>query len=168
MACVCWTSSSATLLNKLRVDFYLMAAGAQGGGEAILALPPLAAAAMKAGQRVLVVAGDGGARKRISEALWSHRPTAFLAHGEAGGAGDALQPILIAPDMMAEAPNGARIVLLADGQWREVGEGFDRALLLFGEATRGAARSVWSMLGQREGVERHFHEFVEGRWVARG
>jgi DNA polymerase-3 subunit chi len=51
--------------------------------------------------------------------------------------------------------------VLADGQWREV-EGYDRALLLFGEATRGAARGVWSMLGQREGVERHFHEFVEG------
>jgi len=151
----------------LRVDFYLMAASGQGGGEAILALPPLAAAAMKAGQRMMVVAGDGAMRARVSEALWGYRPTAFLAHGEVGGPQDAAQPILIAPDMMTAA-NGARIVALADGQWREVGEGFDRALLLFGEATRGAARSVWSMLGKREGVERHFHEYVEGRWVARG
>ena len=146
----------------MRVDFYLRAQG-----EAILALPPLAAAAMKAGQRMMVVASDGGARQRISEALWSYRPTAFLAHGQAGGPQDAAQPILIAPDMMAPA-NGARIVALADGQWREVGEGFERALLLFGEPTRGAARSVWSMLGQRAGVERHFHEHIDGRWVARG
>jgi DNA polymerase-3 subunit chi len=146
----------------MRVDFYLMAQG-----EAILALPPLAAAAMKAGQRMMVVAGDGAMRARISEALWGYRPTAFLAHGAAGGTGEAAQPILIAPDM-APAANGARIVLLADGQWREVGEGYDRALLLFGEPTRGAARSVWSMLGQRAGVERHFHEYVDGRWVARG
>ncbi|MDE1915807.1 MAG: DNA polymerase III subunit chi [Sphingomonadales bacterium] len=146
----------------MRVDFYLMAQG-----EAMDALPPLAAAAMKAGQRMLVVAGDGGARGRISDALWGYRPTAFLAHGEAGGPQDEAQPILIAPDMMKPA-NGARIVLLADGEWREVEEGFDRALLLFGEATRAAARAVWSMLGQREGVERHFHEYVDGRWVARG
>ena len=145
----------------MRVDFYLRAQG-----EAILALPPLAAAAMKAGQRMMVVAGDGAMRARISEGLWDYRPTAFLAHGQAGGARDDAQPILIAPDVMP-APNGARIVLLADGQWREVG-GFDRALLLFGEPTRGAARSVWSMLGQRAGVERHFHEHIEGRWVARG
>jgi DNA polymerase-3 subunit chi len=95
------------------------------------------------------------------------RPTSFLAHGEAGGEHDASQPILIAPDVTDPA-NGARIALLADGQWREMGDGFDRALLLFGEATRGAARAVWTMLGQREGVERHFHEYVDGRWVARG
>ncbi|WP_343613465.1 DNA polymerase III subunit chi [Novosphingobium sp.] len=147
---------------SLRVDFYLV-----GQGDALVALPPLAAAAMKAGQRMLVVAGDGGQRQRISQALWGWRPTSFLAHGEAGGEHDASQPILIAPDLTDPA-NGARIALLADGQWREMGEGFDRALLLFGEATRGAARAVWTMLGQREGVERHFHEYVEGRWVARG
>jgi DNA polymerase-3 subunit chi len=52
---------------------------------------------------------------------------------------------------VTDPANGARIALLADGQWREMGEGFDRALLLFGEATRGAARAVWTMLGQREG-----------------
>jgi hypothetical protein len=39
----------------LRVDFYLV-----GQGDALVALPPLAAAAMKAGQRMLVVAGMAG------------------------------------------------------------------------------------------------------------
>jgi hypothetical protein len=57
MACACSTVSCATPPkgNALRVDFYLV-----GQGDALVALPPLAAAAMKAGQRMLVVAGMAG------------------------------------------------------------------------------------------------------------
>ena len=47
-------------------------------------------------------------------------------------------------------------------------EGMHEAAALVVGATLAAARSVWSMLGKRDGVERHFHEYVDGRWVARG
>ena len=141
----------------MRVDFYLLS---QGDAEA--ALPALAQAVLKAGQRLVIVSTEGQQRQRIDEALWTQRPASFLAHGMAGGPHDERQPILIAPELTLA--NGASNVAYADGQWREP-DGFDRALLVFDEASVAGARQCWRMLGSREGVERRFWKQVEGRWV---
>ena len=141
----------------MRVDFYLLS---QAPPEA--ALPALAARALAAGQRMLVVSADADQRARASQALWSRGKVHFLANGQAGGAHDPAQPILISEDMAA--PNGAKVVAVLDGQWREA-EGFARALLLYDAATISAARATWRLLGQREGVERHFWRQVDGGWA---
>ena len=146
----------------MRVDFYLL-----DGLPPEAAVAELAARALGAGQRVLVVADGADLHQRLSGALWQGqsgqgRAGQFLAHGAAGGAHDARQPILLA-DAVTPA-NGARLVMLADGRWREEAATFDRAFLLFDAATRDDARALWREMGTRDGVERHFWKQEAGRW----
>lgn len=140
----------------MRVDFYQLS---RDPAEAVV--PGIAARALEQGERVLVVADDPGLRGRIGTALWAHRPETFLAHGDAGGAHDARQPILLA-DAVTPA-NGARYAVLADGRWRET-TGMARLFLLFGAAELDAARQTWRMLGTRDGVERRFWKQDGGKW----
>lgn len=126
-------------------------------------LPLIARAAKKAGQRMLVVAGDAELRTRLDKALWDYAPQDFLAHGEAGEPHAERQPILLSA--ACEAPNGAKLVAFADGQWREEAEGFDRAFLFFDDAGRDAARATWRQFDDRDDVEREFHELEDGKWV---
>ena len=141
----------------MRVDFYQLS---RDPAEAVV--PLLAANTLKAGERMLVVSGDEAQRAAVSQALWSHAPESFLAHGEAGGAHDARQPVLLA-DAVA-APNGAKFVALADGLWREGLDAFDRVFLLFGPAEIEGARGCWRMLGEREDVDRRFWVQDGGKW----
>jgi DNA polymerase III subunit chi len=141
----------------MRVDFYQLS---RDPAEAVV--PLLAQNTLKAGERLLVVSADDAQITRVSEALWK-RADSFLAHGVAGGPDDARQPILLSqqPDPL----NGARYLALADGNWREAADGFERVFLLFGEATIEAARATWRSLDEREGVERHFWRQEDGKWV---
>lgn len=141
----------------MRADFYQLSRE-----PAPVALAQLAAKALAGGQRMLVVAGDPEQAAALSAALWA--APGFLANGVAGEAGDAAQPILISPDA-ADAPNGARLVALTDGEWRDEALAYDRALLLFDEATIARARAAWRKLGEREDVERRYWKRVDGRWV---
>ena len=142
----------------MRVDFYQLS---RDTAEA--ALPLIARATLKAGERLLVVSGDEGQRTRIGEALWERLPESFLAHGKAGGLHDARQPILLSD--RPEPANGAHYMALADGVWREGEAPFDRTFLLFSEATLQSARDCWRMLGNRENVERRFWKQQDGKWV---
>ncbi len=128
-------------------------------------LPLIARAATNGGQRLLVVAGDAGLRDTLDQALWQAFPAEFLAHGQAGGAHDARQPILLSED--CKAANGARLLALADGQWRDEAEGFERVFLFFDDEGRAAARSTWKQFDNRDDVEREFHELENGKWVKR-
>ncbi len=142
----------------MRVDFYQLS---RDSAEA--ALPLIARAALKAGERLLVVSGDDSQLARIGQALWEMLPDSFLAHGMAGGKHDTLQPILLAGQ--PEAGNGARFMAIADGVWREVETPFARTFYLFDDATLQPARACWRMLGEREGVERRFWKQEGGKWV---
>ncbi len=141
----------------MRVDFYQLSRD-----SAETALPLIARASLGAGERLLVVSADNGQRTRIGEALWTRLPDGFLAHGHAGGAHDARQPILIAEDIVPA--NGARFLALADGQWREA-EGFARVFLMFDDVTLPGARACWRLLGERDGIERRFWKQEGGKWV---
>ena len=141
----------------MRVDFYQLS---QSPVEE--ALPALAARMMEAGARALVVSADIGQLARISDALWASGDQ-FLAHGPAGGPHDARQPILLAENL--EATNGARFLALADGQWREGAEAFERVFLLFGVATIDDARATWRSLDGREGLERNYwRQVTRTKW----
>ncbi|HEX2794724.1 MAG TPA: DNA polymerase III subunit chi [Croceicoccus sp.] len=141
----------------MRVDFYHLSRD-----PAPVALAQIAAKAIGQGRRMLVVSSDEAQRAALADALWE--APGFLANGMAGDVGEAVQPLLIA-DSAATPANGALIVTLADGLWRDEALGFERALLLFDEATIDDARGAWRMLGEREDVERHYWKLVDGRWV---
>jgi DNA polymerase III subunit chi len=112
---------------------------------------------------MVVVAGDDALLDRLDSALWEQFPEDFLAHGRADAAHAERQPVLLSRE--CAAANGATLVALADGRWREDAERFDRALLFFDEAGRAAARETWRLFDQREDVTREFHELEGGKWV---
>ena len=141
----------------MRVDFYQLS---QTPVEA--ALPALAAKMREAGAKVLVVSADDAQLARISAALWAPKGT-FLAHGAAGGADDARQPILLAGTL--DAPNEARFLALADGLWREGAEAFERVFLLFDDAVIEAARATWRALDGQADLERKYRRQEGTRWV---
>lgn len=142
----------------MRVDFYQLSRDSAEG-----ALPLIARATLKAGERLLVVSGDEDQLGRMSEALWSRLPDTFLANGRAGEAHEARQPILLSGE--PRAGNGARYMAIADGLWREGDPAFERTFYLFDDATLQAARACWRMLGQRDGFDRRFWKQQGGKWV---
>ena len=140
----------------MRVDFYQLS---RDPAEA--ALPLIARAAMKAGERMLVVSGDEAQLARIGDSLWTRLPESFLAHGMAGDKHADRQPILLSTTV--DPVNRAQFLAIADGQWRD-GE-FARTFFLFDETTVQAARDCWRTLGSRDGIERRFWKQDGGKWV---
>jgi DNA polymerase-3 subunit chi len=141
----------------MQVDFYQL-----GSTPLEQVIASIAQKLLGEGKRLLVVAEDQGLLGRLDRMLWDQGPTSFLPHALAGGSEDARQPILLASQ--TDAPNLARNILIADGQWREAALTFDRAFYLFDAATLGGARLAWKLLAGREGVERRYWAQVEGRW----
>ncbi|MBA3511311.1 DNA polymerase III subunit chi [Sphingomonas sp.] len=117
--------------------------------------------------RLLIVAEDQTLLARLDRMLWDQEPASFLPHALAGGADDARQPILLSTS--PDAPNLARNMLIADGQWREAALSYDRAFYLFDQDALQGARLAWKLLAGREGVERHFWaQDDRSRWVEKG
>ena len=142
----------------MRADFYLLS---RDPVEA--ALPRIARSVKGAGERLLVVSDDAGQLAALDKALWEQFPEDFLAHGMAGEAHAARQPLLLGQAYTEE--NEARFVAFADGVWRDEGFGFERALLFFDEAGRTGARETWRLFDERDDVTREFHELDGGKWV---
>ena len=145
----------------MQVDFYQL-------GEASVASVAAAIAGRLLAEdgRLLIVAAEEAALARLDRLLWDEEPTSFLAHGLVGGPDDARQPILLSTT--PDAPNLARNLLIADGEWREAALTFDRAFYLFDEATLTGARLAWKFLAGREGVERRYWARQDERWVQQG
>ena len=117
--------------------------------------------------RLLIVAEDETLLARLDRMLWDQGAASFLPHGLAGGADDARQPILLSTS--PDAPNLARNLLIADGQWREAALSYDRAFYLFDTDALEGARLAWKLLAGRERVDRHFWaQDEDGRWVEKG
>lgn len=142
----------------MRVDFYQLK---RDPVEA--ALPLIARASMKAGERLLVVSSDVRQLSLIGDALWQKLPETFLAHGLAEDPDAERQPILLSD--RTEALNGARYLVIADGQWRDADQPFERTFYFFDDAALQAARACWRDLGTREGVDRRFWKQEGGRWI---
>jgi len=142
----------------MQVDFYQLG---QTPLEQVVA--SLAEKLLAQDARLLVVAADETLLARLDRMLWDQGATSFLPHGIAGGADDARQPILLSTS--PDAPNLARNMLIADGEWREAALSYDRAFYLFDEAALEGARMAWKLLSGRDGVDRHFWaQDGRGRW----
>jgi DNA polymerase-3 subunit chi len=142
----------------MQVDFYQL-----GSSPLEQVIASIAQKLLGEGKRLLVVAEDQGLLGRLDRMLWDQGAASFLPHGLAGGSEDARQPILLGTQ--TDAPNLARNVLIADGQWREAALTFERAFYLFDAATLEGARIAWKLLAGREGVERRYWAQVDGRWT---
>lgn len=142
----------------MRVDFYQL-----GGVSLESVVAAIASRLLGEHQRLLVVAGDEGLLSRLDRQLWDQGEASFLPHALAGGSDDARQPVLLSS--ADDAPNLARNILIADGEWRESALGFERAFFLFDSNTVEAARQAWKLLAGRSGVERHYWANEAGKWV---
>ena len=142
----------------MRVDFYQLGAAQPDG-----VIAAIAGKLLGEGQRLLVVAADESLLARLDRQLWDQGAASFLPHGLAGGQDDTAQPILLSTG--TDAPNLARNMLIADGQWREAALAYDRAFYLFDEATLEGARLAWKLLSGREGIERNYWALEDGRWT---
>jgi DNA polymerase-3 subunit chi len=142
----------------MRVDFYQL-----GAAQPDNVIAAIAGRLLGDGQRLLVVASDEALLARLDRQLWDQGAASFLPHGLAGGADDAAQPILLSTG--SDAPNLARNLLIADGEWRESALAYDRAFYLFDEVTLEGARLAWKLLAGRDGVERNYWAQEDGKWV---
>ena len=140
----------------MQVDFYQLT---RDPAEKVL--PAIAQRILDNKGRLLIISDDAGQLDAISAALWTARPDSFLAHAKSGEGDDALQPILLSQD--TDAPNGAKFVALADGNWRADTQDFDRIFYLFPPEQTDNARSAWRTLG--DGVERRYWKQDGGKWV---
>ena len=145
----------------MQVDFYQL-----GGAPPEPVIASIAEKILAQDGRLLVVAEDEGALGKLDRLLWDQGSTSFLPHGLAGGAEDARQPILLSTG--PDAPNLARNILIADGNWRDAALTFDRAFYLFDDTTLEGARLAWKLLSGRDGVERRYWALESGKWVNKG
>jgi len=162
MACGCSIDMSRTCSRAepgaMKVDFYQL-----GGTPPEQVIASIADRIVRDDGRLLVVAAEEGALARLDRQLWDQAPASFLPHGLAGGADDARQPILLSTS--PDAPNLARNMLIADGEWRETALAYDRAFYLFDGDTLEGARLAWKLLAGREGIERRYWAQEGGKWV---
>ena len=142
----------------MRVDFYQL-----GGAQPDSVIASIAGKLLDDGQRLLVIAADEASLARLDRQLWDQGAASFLPHALAGGSDDTAQPILLSTG--TDAPNLARNVLIADGEWREAALAYDRAFYLFDEGTLEGARLAWKLLSGREGIERNYWALEDGRWT---
>ena len=145
----------------MQVDFYQL-----GGAPPEQVIAGIAEKLLAEGGRLLIVAEEEGLLARLDRMLWDQEPTGFLPHGIAGGVDDARQPVLLSTSL--DAPNLARNMLIADGQWREAALAYDRAFYLFDGDTLEGARLAWKLLAGRDGVERRYWAKEGGKWVKKG
>ena len=142
----------------MQVDFYQLA-----GNPPEQVIATLAEKVLENDGRLLIVAEDEAQLARLDRQLWDQGSNSFLPHGVAGGTDDARQPILLSTS--PDAPNQARNMLIADGQWREAALTYDRSFYLFDDDTLEGARLAWKLLSGRDGVERRYWAREGGKWV---
>jgi DNA polymerase III subunit chi len=141
----------------MQVDFYQLT---RDPAETVL--PAIAQRIVDTGDRLLVVSNDPAELDKISSALWNAKPESFLAHAKVGEGNDTVQPILLSGT--AGATNGATMIALADGEWRDETMAFDRAFYLFPPDKTENARAAWRALADKDGVERRYWKQDGGKW----
>jgi DNA polymerase-3 subunit chi len=142
----------------VQVDFYQLA-----GTPAEQVIASIAEKVLAGGGRLLIIAQDESQLARLDRMLWDDGADRFIPHGLAGGADDARQPVLLSTS--PDAPNQARKLLIADGEWRDSALAYDRSFYLFDAASLDAARLAWKLLAGRDGVERRYWAQANGRWT---
>ena len=127
------------------------------------ALPRILEKVRELDLRAVVVVGSETKVESLSQALWTYDPASFLAHGSAkdGHAGD--QPIWLTD--RDENPNGAAVVVLADGATIAAPEVFQRCIEIFDgrdEAATQAARERYKAMKAAGHALKYFRQSEKG------
>jgi len=118
------------------------------------------------GWRCVVVGRDAGHLAALDQALWNGKPVDFLAHGLAGGAQDADQPILLAESHAVQ--NNPACAMCIDGAdiSAEQVKTYERTCILFdGNDAHAlqAARGQWKALTDAGCAAQYWSE-ESGNW----
>ncbi|WP_343079302.1 DNA polymerase III subunit chi [Ostreiculturibacter nitratireducens] len=129
-------------------------------------LPMLLQKSLDAGWRVVVRGRDTARMSWLDEKLWLAPEEGFMPHGLAGGAHDALQPVLLT--CAREMPNRPACLISVDGAEvsADEGEGLERLCVLFDgndDASLSVARAQWKML-TGAGMKAQYWSEESGRW----
>jgi len=131
-------------------------------------LAPLAEKALERGWRVAVRGTDSDRLDHLDEALWLGPEERFLPHGQAGGAHDADQPILLTTNAAPKSANDAVCLFAVDGAPVDPAEvaALQRVCILF-DGSDGAAlqhaRGQWTAL-TGAGLGAQYWSEESGRW----
>ncbi len=128
-------------------------------------LAMLAGKSLGRGWKVAVRGTDLARMDWLDQKLWLGRDDAFLPHGLAGGAHDALQPVLLTTGSVA---NGADCLMSVDGAQVSAEEvsGMERVCILFDGHDPDAvhhARGQWKALTDAGCAAQYWSE-ESGRW----
>jgi DNA polymerase-3 subunit chi len=131
-------------------------------------LPVILERCHQRGERVLVLAGSTERVEALAALLWTYRPDSFLPHGTVRDGEAARQTIFLAtPDMEADNPNGAPVLILSDGaRHPRIGD-FKLVCELFDghdEAAVAAARSQWKACKEAGHAVVYYQQSDAGKW----
>ncbi len=122
--------------------------------------------ALGAGWRVMIRAPVPGLLEHLDAKLWLGPEDGFLAHGLAGGAQDADQPVLLGPGAIGNAAKGLMLLAGAEAA-REEAVGLERIWVFFDGADPeavGLARQRWTTFTSW-GLAAQYWSDEGGSWV---
>ena len=129
------------------------------------ALPALVDRASERGWKSLICLGDADAGTTISDALWTFRPDAFLAHGLDGREQSDGQPVWITPT--CDDPIDADVRFCVAGADPTLPGDYQRTITMFDGHDQGAvegARAHWKTLREAGAELTYWQQDDEGRW----
>ena len=104
------------------------------------ALPKILEKVRELDLRAVVVVGSETRVESLSQVLWTYDPGAFLAHGSTRDGYPGEQPIWLTA--LDENPNGAEVVVLADGATVASPERYQRCIEIFDGRDEGATQAA--------------------------
>lgn len=132
------------------------------------ALPQLLEKILGRGDRAVVMAGSPERVAALDTALWTYDDRSFLPHGSKRDGFAEEQPIWLT--VAPENPNGAKVLVLADGAVAEVG-GWPMVLEIFdgnSDDAVAAARERWKVHKAAGHELTYWKQDEQGRWERAG
>ncbi len=133
------------------------------------ALPALLEKVLAAGKRAVVMLGSKERVEAVDNLLWTYEERSFLPHGSARDGSAAEQPVWLTES--DENPNGAEILVLADGARSADVARFARCLELFDgndAAAVAASRLRWQSYKEAGHEVVYWQQDARGKWERRG
>jgi len=129
-------------------------------------LPVLVEKARERDWRVAIQGPIAARLAFLDNQLWTYKDVSFLPHAVAGGAYDAIQPVLLGP--VGPAANAAQMLIMVDGADQPAAnlEAYERVCVVFdGNDAQmlNAARSQWRTF-TGAGMKANYWAREDGRW----
>jgi DNA polymerase-3 subunit chi len=129
------------------------------------ALPQILEKVLARGDRVVVMAGSTERVEALNAALWTYNDRSFLPHGSSRDGFAEDQPIWLTTT--EENPNGASMLVLADGTTTNDVAAWGSAIEIFDggdDGAVGAARERWKAYKAAGHTLTYWKQSDDGRW----